>query len=268
MHFRLRILGTVLLLLSFCEAAGAASGRPFRFDELAKAGRVGGFSVSRDGQWLVYTVGTPDVEENRTRSALWLQPLPTGEPRRLTSGQTRDSDPAFSPDGSRIAFLSNRDGGSQIYLLDLTGGEPAKASSFPTDVNGFGGRPTESGSSSPPTSSPIARRRLRREESSGAGEGENEGARRRAAPLPALGRLEGRLRTHIWKAPVSGPPAAVDLTPATGTLLHSPSAAATTMTFVDGKTFSTPRTRTRSKPSRRMATSGWRRSTGRRRRET
>src|SRR5438477_12572165 len=215
MHFRLRILGTVLLLLSLREAAAAASGRPFRFDELAKAGRVGGFSVSRDGQWLVYTVGTPDVEENRTRSALWLQPLPAGEPRRLTSGQTRDSDPAFSPDGSRIAFLSSRDGGSQIYLLDLTGGEPAKASSFPTDVNGFRWSPDgkwfvftadvfpdcanaacdeqkfkERGKSK--TKAHVAERLLFRHWDS----------------------WKDSLRTHIWKAPVSGPAsAAVDLTP-------------------------------------------------------
>src|SRR5260221_8034913 len=117
MNFRYRAGVTLLLLLGLRENSPGASGRPFRFDELAKAGRVGGFSVSRDGQWLVYTVGTPDVEENRTRSALWLQPLAGGQPRRLTSGEKRRSDPAVSPDGSPNALLSNRDRGSPIYRL-------------------------------------------------------------------------------------------------------------------------------------------------------
>ena len=215
MHFLRRALVTLVLLLSFREAAAAASGRPFRFDELAKAGRVGGFSVSRDGQWLVCTVGTPDVEENRTRSALWLQPLPGGEPRRLTSGEKRDSDPAFSPDGSRIAFLSNRDGGSQIYLLDLTGGEPVKASSFPADVNGFRWSPdgkwfvfTADVFPDCPDAACDEKKFKEREKSK---------TKARVAERLLFRHWDGwkdGLRTHVWKAPVSGPAlGAVDLTP-------------------------------------------------------
>jgi dipeptidyl aminopeptidase/acylaminoacyl peptidase len=215
MHFPRRALLALLFLVFFRDAAAAASGRPFRFDELARAGRVGGFSVSRDGKWLVYTVGTPDVEENRTRSALWLQPLPGGEPRRLTSGEKRDSDPAFSPDGSRIAFLSNRDGGSQIYLLDLSGGEPAKASSFPADVNGFRWSPdgkwfvfTADVFPDCPDAACDEKKFKEREKSK---------TKARVAERLLFRHWDtwkDGLRTHVWKAPVSGPASgAVDLTP-------------------------------------------------------
>jgi dipeptidyl aminopeptidase/acylaminoacyl peptidase len=214
MHFR-RLALVCLLLFSLREAAPAASGRPFRFDELAKAGRVGAFSVSPDGQWVVFTVGAPDVEENRTRSALWLQSLSGGEARRLTSGEKRDSDPKFSPDGGRIAFLSNRDGGSQIYVLALSGGEPAKASSFPADIDGFRWSPdgkwfvfTSEVFPDCADAACVEKKFKERAQSK---------TKARVAERLLFRHWDSwkeGLRTHVWKAPVSGPAsAAVDLTP-------------------------------------------------------
>jgi dipeptidyl aminopeptidase/acylaminoacyl peptidase len=215
MHFRFRAALALLLLFGASAAARAAAGRPFRFDELARARRVGGFSLSPDGQWVVYTVGTPDVEENRTRSALWLQSLSGGEPRRLTSGEKRDSDPKFSPDGGKLAFLSNRGGGSQIYVLDLNGGEPAKASSFPADVNGFRWPPdgkwfvfTADIFPDCPDAACDEKKFKEREKSK---------TKARVAERLLFRHWDSwkdGLRTHVWKTPVLGPAsAAVDLTP-------------------------------------------------------
>jgi Tol biopolymer transport system component len=52
---------------------------------------------------------------------IWVQPLPSGEPVRVTHGGADDLDPHFSPDGSRIAFRSERDGGG-IYTVPALGG--------------------------------------------------------------------------------------------------------------------------------------------------
>ncbi len=44
-----------------------------------------------------------------------------GQPIQLTTNNARDSDPAWSPDGQKIAFASNRDGNTEIYVMNEDG---------------------------------------------------------------------------------------------------------------------------------------------------
>ena len=66
------------------------------------------------------------------RSRLWLVDVATGAARRLTDGLTDDLRPAWSPDGSRIAFAANRRTDSDLYerldihVLDLDSGETTR----------------------------------------------------------------------------------------------------------------------------------------------
>lgn len=43
------------------------------------------------------------------------------DPTRLTNNSASDIGPAWSPDGTRIAFASNREGNFQIYLMNSDG---------------------------------------------------------------------------------------------------------------------------------------------------
>src|SRR4029077_18701360 len=56
---------------------------------------------------------------------IWVQPLPHGEPIRLTRHAADDYEPSFSPDGSRIAFRSDRDGGG-VYVISVLGGQETR----------------------------------------------------------------------------------------------------------------------------------------------
>jgi len=50
---------------------------------------------------------------------IYTLPLSGGDARSLTTGMAYDSQPRFSPDGSRIVFVSDRDGSENLWLLDV-----------------------------------------------------------------------------------------------------------------------------------------------------
>ena len=70
-------------------------------------------------------------ESDRDGMTLWRVGTDGTAPRRLTSGPA-DSAPAYSPDGTRIAFLRATDGGApQVWLLPTTGGEAEQLTTLP-----------------------------------------------------------------------------------------------------------------------------------------
>jgi dipeptidyl aminopeptidase/acylaminoacyl peptidase len=87
---------------------------------------IGELEFSPDGSKLAFTVTDPVKGKARAR-AIWLldlNDLNGGRLRQLTFSGASDGSPRWAPDGSAIAFTSDRDGGeAQLYLLSLRGGE-------------------------------------------------------------------------------------------------------------------------------------------------
>jgi tricorn protease len=54
---------------------------------------------------------------------LWTVPLNGGEARLLVSHPANEARPLYAPDGKRLAFMSNRSGADEIYILDLASGD-------------------------------------------------------------------------------------------------------------------------------------------------
>ena len=61
--------------------------------------------ISPDGQWVTYSVATPDYDANHLVKNIWIVAVAGGEPRQLTQGG-RDERARWSPDGKKIAYLS------------------------------------------------------------------------------------------------------------------------------------------------------------------
>ena len=124
-----------LLFAASCYAQSSAK-HPITFDDLIKMHRVSGASLSRDGRWVAYSVSTPDLEANRSISNIWVVSTNGGAPIQVTQGG-RDNSPAWSPDGKTLAFLSARNGNSQVYLLSMEGGEAKKLTQLSTGADLF-----------------------------------------------------------------------------------------------------------------------------------
>ncbi len=112
----------------------AVEKRPLTVDDLWAMHRVGSPAVSPDGRLVAFTVTTFSKEENKGESDLWLVPSDgSAEPRRLTWQKGADGNPAWSPDGRTLAFVSKRgeDEVAQLYLLPMAGGEAEPVTDLP-----------------------------------------------------------------------------------------------------------------------------------------
>jgi dipeptidyl aminopeptidase/acylaminoacyl peptidase len=95
--------------------------------------------ISPDGKQAVYVQTVIDTARNRRESSIWMVAIDEqGEPRRLSSEGADSNSPRWSPDGSWLAFLSNRGGETrQIYVLSMQGGEAHAVSKLKNGVSVF-----------------------------------------------------------------------------------------------------------------------------------
>jgi len=119
--------------------------RPMTFLDVQKMARAGSWSVSPDGEWVLYTVSTPDWEKATRQTDVHLVSVERGVPssRQMTFTDEKNEDwPRWSRDGSFFVFTSNRDapaGGSQnqLYLMRPDGGEARRITNAREGVSNF-----------------------------------------------------------------------------------------------------------------------------------
>jgi dipeptidyl aminopeptidase/acylaminoacyl peptidase len=118
-----------ILLASFLAAlfvlpAVAQAKHPFTFEDMMKLKRVGEPVPSPDGKWVLFSVVDVDLAANTKTPHIWIVPLAPGasnEKERVLIADQDGDRPRWSPDGKRFAFISNKEGGSQIWIADFDG---------------------------------------------------------------------------------------------------------------------------------------------------
>jgi len=108
--------------------------RTITVEDLYRFRLVTDCDLSPDGRHVVFSVQRVDEKTEKKYTNLWLVPTGGGEAAPFTHGDHADTKPAWSPDGSTIAFLSNREDEDQpqIHLIPFAGGEARRL----TDLKG------------------------------------------------------------------------------------------------------------------------------------
>ena len=143
----------LLLFAALCAAVppsdAIAQQRPLTFMDVQELNRPGSWTPSPDGRWMLYTVADPDWEEAESYSDIHLVSMSEGlsSSRQLTFTQDKnETDPAWAPDGSFFAFLSDRDaereGRDQVYVMRHDGGEARKITQAEHGVRSFSFSPS------------------------------------------------------------------------------------------------------------------------------
>jgi dipeptidyl aminopeptidase/acylaminoacyl peptidase len=94
--------------------------------------------ISPDGKKIVYVRGFADPMTDRRYGNLWIINADGTDHRALTTGNHGDSSPRWSPDGTRLAYLSDVDGKQQIYIRWMDSGQTARITNLdqsPSSIN-------------------------------------------------------------------------------------------------------------------------------------
>jgi len=137
-----------LILAAVFAAPISAQQRPLTFMDMQRLNRGGAWTPSPDGAWMLYTISTPDWQEDESQSDIHVVSLAEGvaSSRQLTfTDDKNESQPTWAPDGSYFVFASDRDSGdsdsgdseSQLYLMRHDGGEARKITDTEDGVSGF-----------------------------------------------------------------------------------------------------------------------------------
>jgi dipeptidyl aminopeptidase/acylaminoacyl peptidase len=92
--------------------------------------------LSPGGQRLAFTVSEPPKGTSRSRH-IWVLDLRTREVRQFTNSAKSEYAPRWSPDGRRLAFLSDREETAQVYVMPTDGGEAVRLTEGKNAVRAF-----------------------------------------------------------------------------------------------------------------------------------
>lgn len=108
----------------------AADKRAFTIEDLYRLKGVSSLSLSPDASQLAFQVSSQDLKKTTKATQVWMVELATGTAKQLTHSEKSSTSPQWSKDGKTLYFLSSREGGRQLWGLDIAGGEARKVTTI------------------------------------------------------------------------------------------------------------------------------------------
>ncbi|WP_375290577.1 prolyl oligopeptidase family serine peptidase [Qipengyuania sp.] len=88
--------------------------------------------ISPDGRQIAYVRSTNDIMKDQAVSSIWLIDVATGAQTPLVTGEGTHGSPRWSPDGTRLAYVSTHGGtGAQLHVMWLANGRAANITAMP-----------------------------------------------------------------------------------------------------------------------------------------
>lgn len=109
---------------------------PFDVPAMMNLMRISDPQISPDGKKVAFTAERVDLEANLKLAHIYVVPLAGGQPTQITKEGNRNERPRWSPDSRQIAFISNRGGSSQVWLMNADGSGAKQVTSLSTEAGG------------------------------------------------------------------------------------------------------------------------------------
>ncbi len=134
-----RRIGVGLLAATLLFAQTPAK-RLIKIDDMHAIRDVRDPQISPDGKWIAYTLSSVDTTADKSDTDIWMASWDGSQQIRMTSSTEAETAPRWSPDGRYLSFLSSRPGkarGSQVWLLDRSGGEAQQFTDVKARISGY-----------------------------------------------------------------------------------------------------------------------------------
>ena len=106
-------------------------------------GRIGGMNVSPDGERVVYTVAYYSVPENKSNREVFVMNADGSDNKQITKTGFAENEAVWIKGGTKIAFLCNESGSSQLWEMNPDGTDRKRLSDYDKDIEGFAFSPDE-----------------------------------------------------------------------------------------------------------------------------
>jgi dipeptidyl aminopeptidase/acylaminoacyl peptidase len=113
-----------------------AQKQPFDAQAMMRLARISDPQLSPDGKTVAFTVQRVDLDSNAKPTHIYAVPLDGGQPRQITAEGSLNQRPRWSPDSQRIAFVSDRSGAQQVWLMSADGTGARQVTNLSTEADG------------------------------------------------------------------------------------------------------------------------------------